>query len=1257
MASILEVKNGTTTLLPTESWAAPNGLFGATADRNDGSIYGWADSTSTITLPSSGLADGYLFLWGYELEDTSNGRVTPQGKMVQASGTGNFESSFTAGYCRDNSEDRAYVAGWSFVDGPSASATFQFQWKRDFDSPTGGTVRSYIQAVPFYYSDIGLYSSTTAALYGGTTPNLMTGFSGTDGTNITISSNQVSVTGDNKRYLVLGAGFMEGHGASRTQRWYGLEIDGTFDHAAKGCMYLRNASNDEGGESFIRMIETDTATRTIEMNCYRGDGVAAGQGGADVDGSTPTVAAHALVVIELNDSAEVYSSLDSVGGQEFAVTGPVDVDIASTSDIEFNDAASFTRSTDTGVNIETDMDVFAFANVSHAREASSIGSGTRWTVHGEFTIDGVEVTDVGFHGNYNRGNQSSADCHGSSCNQAGVFAVTTGEDIGVSNQELAGTEGGAGDIESQAGWVGFGLINLDTLEDSGSDVIEEPGAGSCSLTGLAPTVTETWPSYTAEPGAASCSLAGAAPSISIDTGSATIEVPKTELHVVTRVGLHANGQAPTIDVTTGGGDVTAEPTAGSLDTSGLAPTAATTENHIIGVPVGSLSVTGLAATVEIDHIRLVPIGVIDFASYVPTVSATANQTRAPPQGTLALTGLAPSAEEDHIRETSAGSLSLTGYAPSTSDSINIDVPAGSLSLTGLTPTAEEVHTAEMPAGSGSFTGIAPSVTVGLTIEVPHTELRMKTDVGLFLNGYPPTPVVQASGDKTVEPGVGSLTLTGLAPTSSESDNKFALTGAGSLTLSGQLESIHTDYGMGAGSLAIAGIAPELAYSWVIDVPVGSAGLTGNAPSLSTGGDSTVEPNVGSLTIGGLAPGVLNNFSIEVGLGRPEFTTYAPTLLTDSPVIAVPKGELHLVTDTGLKLYGQAPTVLVETPGPIEVFDGSLTLTGLAPLANETHTRLPAQGELSFATYAPSPGIGSPGGNTVFPGGGSPSFTGNSPAIEIVINNADSSLLLAGKSPNVSTTSNPSQNETAAPGVGSLTLTGLDPERPHGLLLMGYAPSVTGANQTIDFGESGTEGYFLTGHAPTTFAENPIIEIPGTGSLSLTTYAPTLEGLVAPPTGSLSLTGLQIQPLAYSWVVRPETGGMTCTGYVPGEASKKKGGRRRRRYLVEIDNQFFEVNTPQEAEALLQQAAELVEEQPEITRPVIRVKTGSGKPSQSKVVQRAVKRTESRINRAIERAQLERDKRAAIDREISVLLALKLKEEQDDEEALLAILLS
>ncbi len=115
-----------------ESWTAPTNLFDTQA-RNDSSAYSWNASTSTITLPSSSLANGYLVVAGFEYEDTSNGRFNPQGTFALTSGSGNFLGAQTGGYNRDNSEDRSYIRTWAFIDSPSASAQIQFQWKGDAD--------------------------------------------------------------------------------------------------------------------------------------------------------------------------------------------------------------------------------------------------------------------------------------------------------------------------------------------------------------------------------------------------------------------------------------------------------------------------------------------------------------------------------------------------------------------------------------------------------------------------------------------------------------------------------------------------------------------------------------------------------------------------------------------------------------------------------------------------------------------------------------------------------------------------------------------------------------------------------------------------------------------------------------------------------------------------------------------------------------------------------------------------------------------
>lgn len=443
-----------------ETWTAPTSLFD-TEDRNDSSTYGWSGTTSTLTLPSSGLADGYLIVAAYEYQDTSNGRFNPQGMFVQASGTGTFVSSQTGGYNRDNSEDRSYVRCWAFVDNPSASSTYQFQWKADTDDATGGTERSVLEVIPFYYSDIGIYASTDSSLYGGTTPNQVTGWSGTDGTNITLVSNEVTVSGDNKRYLTLGSQFFEGRGG-RTQRWHGFRIDGTKDDSSKACSYYRTTSNDENGNAFSTLIETSTADRTIDQFCYLGDGISNGQGGADIDGSTPAVGSHAMVVIELNDSAEVVSSRSDTTTGDLTNTGGTDMPVNEQTDVI--DTSSFTSLTDTSVNVVQTADYLFGADISIA--SNNVANTGRHTLFSEYTVNSTADTDT-FHGNYLRNNQGSQDTFGVSTNHLSALALTATDDVGVKTFTLSGSEA-QGDPIAPAGWVGFWGINLDTLEASGA---------------------------------------------------------------------------------------------------------------------------------------------------------------------------------------------------------------------------------------------------------------------------------------------------------------------------------------------------------------------------------------------------------------------------------------------------------------------------------------------------------------------------------------------------------------------------------------------------------------------------------------------------------------------------------------------------------------------------------------------------------------------------------------------------------------------
>ncbi len=130
------------------------------------------------------------------------------------------------------------------------------------------------------------------------------------------------------------------------------------------------------------------------------------------------------------------------------------------------------------------------------------------------------------------------------------------------------------------------------------------------------------------------------------------------------------------------------------------------------------------------------------------------------------------------------------------------------------------------------------------------------------------------------------------------------------------------------------------------------------------------------------------------------------------------------------------------------------------------------------------------------------------------------------------------------------------------------------------------------------------------------------------------------------------------GGAKGAGTKKK----RRRYLVEIDGEFFDADSIGDVQAVLAQARETAEEAAEatVTTPVtpkpprIKVVTGSGNQTTSQVIQREVKRTQRTVNQAYRIAA----QRIARDMEISALIHKKLEQEnQDEDDAITALLLS
>jgi hypothetical protein len=117
-----------------------------------------------------------------------------------------------------------------------------------------------------------------------------------------------------------------------------------------------------------------------------------------------------------------------------------------------------------------------------------------------------------------------------------------------------------------------------------------------------------------------------------------------------------------------------------------------------------------------------------------------------------------------------------------------------------------------------------------------------------------------SGTTTnVNPGAGTLALSGYAPTVAQSANQGVTPGAGALTLTGYApsvtQSVTTNVAPAAGSLTLAGFAPTVTRTANVNVApaAGSLTLTGYAPTVTRTTSQAVQPGVGGLTLTGYAP--------------------------------------------------------------------------------------------------------------------------------------------------------------------------------------------------------------------------------------------------------------------------------------------------------------------------------------------------------------------------------------------------------------------
>ena len=454
------------------------------------------DSGSLLTKPNDSTIQvgeamalaggkGRLFVANIKLDTSHNNRGNFKFKFVLTSGTGTLFSTFHTGYVRSSSNRVTWVRVIGVLVDSSLNAQVQLQWRRSTQSITIATLAnvSDLQCYEFHYAGIGIYNdSGENAAYAGTTRNtvtLNTDLVQSDTAKIQRTGNNVAVKTDGARYLIFGS-VSGDNGGSRTQRISNIAYGGTAQADTQSYAYQRNSANPYAGMIPMDLYEKPAgADVNVSLQCYRGAGVAANQGGADVDGNWDHLPNECgLCVIELNSDAEVFRSTDGTGGQTL---GGSTTTINAMRTVSFNDAASYTSSSNTVMDVESDHLMLCFGSIFTAR--SNISSGTRGTIGARITIGGTDQS-VGEHGTYTRGNQGTQDCFGGSWHPGGFYEVSNTDTIGVETFDAG--DNGAGD-DTQAGTVGFFAINMDTLEPAagGTDYTITADAGSYSITGTA----------------------------------------------------------------------------------------------------------------------------------------------------------------------------------------------------------------------------------------------------------------------------------------------------------------------------------------------------------------------------------------------------------------------------------------------------------------------------------------------------------------------------------------------------------------------------------------------------------------------------------------------------------------------------------------------------------------------------------------------------------------------------------------------------
>jgi len=403
-------ENDVGSLIPTTSWVKVD--FETEIENINTSF---SNSSGDYSLP----AGDFLVIATMKYEDTSNGRVCPEGR-INYSGSGVNAPIYGSGFSRNSGNKTSWIRSTAYIYNATAGDTIFFEHRSDSDLLSGGSIAEYchIQIINMTPNAmLAAKDSADTGAYAGTTWNTIQWDTqlATFGTGITKVGNTFTLSA-NKDYLIsYGISLANYTGSTRTQRISKAVINSVDVPQSFSYAYMRQSSDEFGDIGNMFMYKTGGTDETLELFCQRGS--------ADNDGTVVRRVDTSCVFILDVTGANYYLAKDTTGNQLITVSSDLSLNLVETETITTVD---LTKTSDSMLTCQAEG-YWIMGSSAFVDNPAKSGS-TRMTRGMKFVINGVSQK-VGESGSYQRNDQSSTDTWNMAIGTLGIYHLIEADEI------------------------------------------------------------------------------------------------------------------------------------------------------------------------------------------------------------------------------------------------------------------------------------------------------------------------------------------------------------------------------------------------------------------------------------------------------------------------------------------------------------------------------------------------------------------------------------------------------------------------------------------------------------------------------------------------------------------------------------------------------------------------------------------------------------------------------------------------------------